>query len=55
VARLKKEVARDISDPEYIVYQKILAHMFRSTPYAQDALGTRPSFDMTTGAMLYKF
>jgi zinc protease len=29
--------------------------MFRGTPYEHDALGTRPSFDATTGAMLKKF
>jgi zinc protease len=52
---IEQEVSRDLSDPGYIVYRKILARMFRGTPYAQDALGTRPSFDKTTGEMLHKF
>ena len=29
--------------------------MFAGTPYEHDALGTRPSFDKTTGAMLKAF
>ncbi len=29
--------------------------MFQGTPYEHDALGTRPSFDATTGAMLKNF
>jgi zinc protease len=29
--------------------------MFAGTPYAHDPLGTRPSFDATTGAMLKAF
>ena len=29
--------------------------MFKGTPYAHDALGTKASFDQTTGAMLKQF
>jgi len=29
--------------------------MFHGTPYAHDALGSRPSFDQTTGPMLHQF
>ena len=29
--------------------------MFQGTPYAHDALGSRPSFDKTTGQMLHQF
>ncbi len=52
---IEQEVAQDLSDPEYVFYTKLLAAMFKGTPYAHDALGTRASFDKTTGAMLKKF
>ena len=52
---IEQEVASDLSDPEYVFYTKLLAAMFRGTPYAHDALGSRPSFNKTTGAMLHKF
>ena len=49
---IEQEVAQDLSNPEYVFYIKLLAAMFKGTPYAHDALGTRPSFDKTTGKML---
>jgi zinc protease len=52
---IEQEIARDLSNPQYIFYMKLLAAMFKGTPYAHDALGTKPSFDATTGAMLKKF
>jgi zinc protease len=52
---IEQEVAQDLSDPEYILYEKMRAHMFAGTPYAHDALGTRPSFDTTTAGMLQQF
>jgi zinc protease len=52
---IEQEVAQDLSNPEYVFYTRLLAAMFRGTPYAHDALGTRPSFDKTTGAMLKNF
>jgi zinc protease len=52
---IEQEVAGDLSDPEYVFYTKLLSAMFRGTPYEHDALGTRPSFDVTTAAMLKKF
>jgi len=52
---IEQEVARDLSSPMYVFYSRLLAQMFPGTPYAHDALGTRPSFDKTTGAMLKKF
>jgi zinc protease len=52
---IEQEVASDLSDPFYVFYQKALATLFADTPYAHDALGTRPSFDKTTAAMLKEF
>lgn len=52
---IEQEVAQDLSNPEYVLYTRLLEAMFRGTPYAHDALGTRPSFERTTGAMLRGF
>ncbi|MGH8400140.1 MAG: insulinase family protein, partial [Gammaproteobacteria bacterium] len=52
---IEQEVARDLSSPTYLFYQQLLAAMFKGTPYAHDALGTRPSFDKTTAKDLKKF
>ncbi|MGA7105140.1 MAG: insulinase family protein, partial [Candidatus Deferrimicrobiaceae bacterium] len=52
---IEQEVAQDLSNPEYLFYQRLLRKMFPGTPYAEDALGTRPSFRKTTGAMLRIF
>jgi zinc protease len=52
---IEQEVAQDLSNPEYVLYMKLLAAMFKGTPYEHDALGTRPSFDKTTGPMLRHF
>jgi zinc protease len=52
---IEQEVAQDLSSPEYILYTKLLAQLFKGTPYAVDALGTKASFDKTTGAMLKRF
>jgi zinc protease len=52
---IEQEVARDLSSPTYVFYTRLLAAMFKGTPYAHDALGTRASFDQTTGAMLQRF
>ena len=49
---IEQEVAQDLSNPEYVVYEKLRAAMFAGTPYSHDALGTRPSFDKTTAQML---
>ena len=48
-------MAQDLSNPEYVFYTKLLTAMFHGTPYEHDALGSRPSFDKTNGAMLKKF
>ena len=52
---IEQEVAQDLSSPEYVFYSRLLETMFRGSPYAHDALGTRESFQRTTGAMLRKF
>lgn len=52
---IEQEVAQDLSNPEYVFSTRLLEDLFRNTPYARDALGTRPSFDRTTGAMLKAF
>jgi zinc protease len=52
---IEQEVAMDVSNPEYIFYTKVLADLFKGTPYAHTPLGTVSSFDKTTGVMLKKF
>jgi zinc protease len=52
---IEQEVAQDISSPFYVLQEKLRAQLFAGTPYAHDALGTRPSFDKTSAAMLKKF
>jgi zinc protease len=52
---IEQEVAQDLSDPEYVLYTRFLTALFQGTPYAHTPLGTRPSFDKTTGAMLKSF
>jgi zinc protease len=52
---IEQEVAQDMSEPSYTLFEKLRARMFAGTPYAHDALGTRPSFDKTTAAMLKRF
>jgi zinc protease len=52
---IEQEVARDLSNPTYKFLDRLNADLFAGTPYAHDALGTRPSFDKTTGVMLKEF
>ena len=52
---IEQEVARDLSNPQYMFYSRLLGVIFAGTPYAHDALGTRPSFQKTTGKMLKDF
>ena len=52
---IEQEVAQDLSNPEYLFYSQMLAALFKGTPYEHDALGTRPSFDKTTGQALKQF
>jgi zinc protease len=52
---IEQEVARDLSNPTYKFIDRVNRDLFAGTPYAHDPLGTRESFDATTGAMLQKF
>src|SRR5690348_10124094 len=52
---IEQEVAADLSNPGYLLYEKLRGLAFAGTPYEHDALGTRPSFDRTTAAMLKGF
>jgi len=52
---IEQEVAQDYSNPLYLFHKRMLSSLFAGTPYAHDALGTKPSFEQTTGAMLKEF
>jgi zinc protease len=52
---IEQEVARDLSNPTYKFVTRLNEDLFAGTPYAHDALGTKSSFDATTGAMLKDF
>jgi len=52
---IEQEVAQDLSNPQYTFYTQLLEALFKGTVYEHDALGTRESFDKTTGAMLKSF
>ena len=52
---IEQEVARDLSNPVYKFLSAARAHIFTGSPYEHDALGTRESFQKTTGAMLKSF
>lgn len=52
---IEQEVSRDISDPSYLAFQKAERILYAGTGYAEDPLGTRPSFDKTTSTDLQSF
>lgn len=52
---IEQEVAQDVSEPSYVLYEKLRSRMFAGTPYEHDALGTRPSFEKTSAQMLKGF
>ena len=52
---IEQEVSRDISNPGYLAFQKAQRILYAGTGYAEDALGTRPSFDKTTATDLQTF
>lgn len=52
---IEQEVSQDLSNPQYVFYTKLLSTLFKGTPYDHDALGTKASFEKTSGAMLHEF
>src|SRR5260370_5721122 len=52
---IEQEVARDLSNPTYKFLTRLNADLFSGTAYSHSALGTKDSFEATTGAMLKKF
>ena len=52
---IEQEVARDLSNPTYNFITRLNEDMFSGTVYSHDALGTKASFDATTGEMLKQF
>jgi zinc protease len=52
---IEQEVAEDLSDPWYQLIRRMKQDMFYGTPYMQDALGSKSSFEATTGQMLEAF
>ena len=52
---IEQEVARDLSNPTYKFMTRLNEDMFSGTVYSHDPLGTKDSFDTTTGEMLRDF
>src|SRR3954453_9146172 len=52
---INQEVSRDLSNPIYKFITRLNQDLFAGTTYANDALGSRESFEKTTAAMLKKF
>jgi zinc protease len=52
---IQQEVARDLSNPTYKFMTRLNEDMFAGTAYSHDPLGTKESFEATTGEMLRDF
>jgi zinc protease len=52
---IEQEVARDLSNPTYKLMTRLNEDLFSGTVYSHDPLGTKDSFDATTGEMLKDF
>ncbi|MBU6483561.1 MAG: insulinase family protein [Betaproteobacteria bacterium] len=52
---IEQEVSGDISDPGFLAFEQAENLLYAGTGYAEDPLGTRPSFDRTTPTTLRRF
>lgn len=52
---ISQEVSRDLSSPAYRYIAQLQSILFKGTPYQQDALGSRPSFENTDAKLLRDF
>ncbi|HUX11791.1 MAG TPA: pitrilysin family protein [Spirochaetia bacterium] len=52
---IEQEVARDNSNPLYVLESKAQAAVFAGTPYEDTGLGTKPTFDNTNATLLKSF
>ncbi len=52
---INQEVQRDLSSPMFLLFSQIQAALYQGSPYENDALGTRESFDKTDAALLRAF
>ena len=52
---IEQEVAHDLSNPNWKFVTQLFARLFAGTPYAHTPLGTRPSFNETSAALLKRF
>lgn len=52
---IEQEVSRDISNPDYLAFQKAERLLYAGTGYAENSLGSRPTFDKTTPKILRDF
>ena len=49
---IEQEVSSDISNPGFLAFEEAERILYAGTGYAEDPLGTRPSFDRTTAKAL---
>src|ERR1700731_2719284 len=52
---IEQEVARELSEPTYKFIARLNGDLFAGTPYEHDAVGSRESFEATTGDLLKQF
>jgi zinc protease len=52
---IEQEIAQDDSNPANVFFRALHATAFKGTPYAQDGLGTRESFERLTASTLRNF